>query len=48
VPGFEPHSFSSSFSSLVLERHDADYDYEDEEEDEKTEQKHVEKQWFGD
>ncbi|MGA3144181.1 MAG: hypothetical protein ABSF10_14325 [Verrucomicrobiota bacterium] len=30
---FEPHS--SSFSSLVLEFHHADYDYEDEEEDEK-------------
>jgi len=35
VPGFEPCSFSSSFSSLVLELHHADYDYEDEEEDEK-------------
>jgi len=28
VPGFEPHSFSSSFSSLVLELHHADYDYD--------------------
>ena len=34
-PGFETHSFSSSFSSLVLEPCRADYDYEGEEEDEK-------------
>jgi hypothetical protein len=46
VPGFEPRSSSSSFSSLVLEQNHADY--EDEEEDEKTAQKPVEKQWFGD
>jgi hypothetical protein len=40
VPGFEPRSSSSSFSSLVLERHHVDY----EDEEEKTAQKSIEKQ----